>query len=116
MAERCEIVCEIRYGSDLSFEDVTEAESALRQAAEDLLAEFDPAYLDFHPSGDELSFTGSLRSCDGQDLAGLCAALGQSMDPGASGRLVCVEAGFGPVRVFGFGRHGVSEDIVPGRS
>lgn len=116
MAERCEIVCEIRYGGELTFEGVAEAESVLRQAAEDLLAEFDPAYLDFHPLGDELSFTGSLRSCDGPDLAGLCGALAQSMDPGATGRLVCVEAGFGPVRVFYFGKRGVSEDIVPGRS
>jgi hypothetical protein len=101
-AAGCDIIGEILYGSDLPFEAVDGVEASLREAVEDLLAGFDPVYVDFRVSGDGLGFLSALRECPADGLEGACAALSRLLDPQARGRMVVVTAGFGPVRVWTF--------------
>jgi hypothetical protein len=105
----CEVIGEIRYGSELSFEEVVEVEATLREKIEALLTQFDPVYVDIRSSGDELGFMSSLRECDSAGLYGACLELATWLDGGALGRLVAVSAGFGPVQVWTFSASGVNE-------
>lgn len=112
MPQGCDVIGEVRYGSDLTFEEVSEVEGELRERIEALLADFDPVYVDFRSSGDDLGFMSALRDYDSERLRGLCRELAVVMDSGASGRLVAVCSGFGPVRVWAFSAQGIDETGV----
>ena len=105
----CEVIGEIRYGSELSFEEMGQVEATLRDKIESLLAVFDPVYVDFRSSCDELGFMSSLRECDSDALYRACLELASWLDAGSTGRLVAVTAGFGPVRMWTFSVQGVDE-------
>lgn len=108
-ATGCDVIGEILYGSDLPFEDVDAAEAGLKDAVENLLAGFDPLYVDFRASGDGLGFVSSLRECPVDGLEGACAALSRLLDPQGRGRLVAVAAGLGPVQAWTFSAQGVDK-------
>jgi len=108
----CDIIGEIHYGSELPYEALDGVEAALKDAVEDLLAEFDPVYVDFRASGDALGFLSSLRECPGEEFKRVCAALVGLMDPQGAGRVVAVAGNFGAVRVWNFSAKGVQEAAV----
>lgn len=111
-AGSCELTGEIRYGGDLSFEEVGEVETELMSGLEALLSGFDPVYVDFRTSGDDFTFTCTLRAFEPEELRAMCWKLAAMVDAGAVGRLVAVEGGFGPVRVLNFSARGVDETCV----
>lgn len=110
----CDLFCEIRHGGELSFEDLGALEDEIRASVEALLAPMAPSYVDFRVSGDDFGFVSSLKDAREEDLRRMCWELASLVDPGATGRLVAVEAGFGPVRVWRFSAKGVDESIVDG--
>ena len=107
--QSCDVIGEIRYGNDLSFEDVGDVESTLRERVEELLSGLSPLYVDFRSTGDVLGFLSTLREFDAEELRGICQELIPVMDPGATGRLVVVSGGFGPVHVWSFSARGLDE-------
>jgi hypothetical protein len=110
--QNCDVIGEIRYGSDLSFEDVGDVEATLRERVEELLSGLSPLYVDFRSSGDDLGFLSTLREFDAKELRGMCQELILVMDPGATGRLVAVSGGFGPVHVWSFSARGLDETCL----
>ena len=107
----CDLACEIRYGSELSFEEAGEMEALLQRSAQEALAGLDPDHVDFRTTGDEVAFLGSVRGCGPGELREVCERLRAVMDPGAQGRLVAVGRGFGPVTVWRFSSLGVEEAV-----
>lgn len=108
----CELFCEIRHGGELSFEDLGAQEDEIRAGVEDILASMAPAYVDFRVMGDDFGFVSSLRDAQLEELRKLCWELASLVDPGARGRLVAVESGFGPVRIWSFSAQGVDETLA----
>lgn len=109
MTDGYELIGEILYGHDLSFEEVSELETILCEQLEVSLEELEPSFLDIKPMGDDLSFTSSVNACLPGDLRQACEQLSERMPPGAKGRLVAVTRGFGPVYVWIFTAMGVEE-------
>jgi len=109
-----EIMGEIQYGGDLSFEDASRVEAVLRERVETLLAGFEPAYLDFRTTGDDIRFVSSVRAGRADDLRSVCYDLAAALDFGASGRLVAFGWGLGPVRLWTFSSGGVDETCLAG--
>lgn len=107
----CQLIAEIRYGSDLSFDAVNTMDAALRERAETLLAPLGPAYVDMRGTGDDFGFTAQ-APVEEEDLRGLCRGLAALMDPQARGRLVAVPEGLGPVSVWRFTAQSMAEDIL----
>lgn len=109
MTDGYELIGEILYGHDLSFEEVSDLETVLCDQLEISLEELGPTFLDIKPMGDDLSFTSSVSACLSGDLRQTCERLSASLPRGAKGRLVAVARGFGPVIVWFFTAMGVEE-------
>jgi hypothetical protein len=110
MAETvCELMGEIHYGTQLSYEEVGELEPLLQERLESLLAKLGPEFLDVTATGDELVFVTSLTLCRPDDLREMCRDLGGLLGPGAKGRIVYVERGFGQVLSWVFTALGCQE-------
>ncbi len=107
-AQGCELLGEIRYGRDLSFEQVAELEARLRDRTQELLADMAPAWAEFSTTGDDLRFIASLPDYDPEALLRFCGELRGLLDPEGRGRLVAVATGFGPVRSWVFWPGGVN--------
>ncbi|MFZ5425531.1 MAG: hypothetical protein ACOZEN_01045 [Thermodesulfobacteriota bacterium] len=107
-----ELTCEIRHGSDISFEEVGEVENEIRERLDRLLAPLEPAYVDMRVTGDDFGFVSSVRAGGREELRQVCWELASMVDPGARGRLVAVEAGFGPVVIWRFSASGVDEHVA----
>jgi len=110
--EGCELYAEIRYGEELSFEEVDRLEALLRESLPEIMAGLAPSYLDIRLSGDELAFVSSLPAVHSDDLRAVCGRLGALMGPGAHARLVVVGHGFGPVLLWRFTSLGLEETEV----
>ena len=110
--EGCELYAEIRYGEELSFEEVGQVEALLREELAGVLAVLAPSYLDIRLKGDELAFLTSLPPCETGDLREVCHRLGQMMGQGSQGRLVVAGHGFGPVLVWRFTAQGLEENAA----
>jgi predicted mannosyl-3-phosphoglycerate phosphatase (HAD superfamily) len=116
MADVCgDLVGEIRYSSDLTFEEVGELEVSLQERLECVLADFNPVYLEVRTTGDELVFVSSLTVCQVEELREVCRVLGELLGPGAKGRMVFVEHRFGPVTGWIFTALGYDETEVFGQ-
>lgn len=105
----CELMGEIHYGLELSYEEVGELEPLLQERLESLLAKLGPEAFDVRASGDEMVFVSSLTLCKPDDLRDMCRELGSLLGPGAKGRLVYVERGFGQVMAWVFTPLGCQE-------
>ncbi len=110
--EGCELYAEIRYGEELSFEEVGHVEALLREELAGVLVALAPSYLDVRLKGDELAFLTSLPPCHTDDLREVCRQLGEMMGQGSQGRLVVAGHGFGPVLVWRFTSLGLEENTV----
>lgn len=108
----CQVIAEIRYGSDVSFDAANMMDIALRERAEALLAPLAPAYVDLRGSGDDFGFVSLVLAWDEEILREVCRSLAGLMDPQARGRLVAVPEGLGVVRVWRFTAQSMVEDSV----
>lgn len=107
--EGCELYAEIHYGEELSFEEVGNVETLLRENLPGVLAVLAPSYLDIRLKGDEMAFITSLPPCHTDDVREVCHQLGEMMGHGSHGRMVVVGHGFGPVLVWRFSAEGLDE-------
>lgn len=110
----CQVIAEIRYGSDVSFDAANMMDIALRECAESRLAPLGPAYVDMRGTGDDFGFVSQLLAWDEDLLREVCRGLAGLMDPQARGRLVAVPEGLGAVRVWRFTAESMVEDSVAG--
>lgn len=107
-----ELTCEIRHGSDISFEEVGDVENEIRERLDRLLDPLEPAFVDIRATGDDFGFVSSVRGGSREELRQVCWELASMVDPGAHGRMVAVEAGLGPVLVWRFSASGVDESVA----
>jgi hypothetical protein len=116
MADVCgELIGEIRYAADLTFEEVGDLEVALQERLERVLTDYNPSYLEVRSTGDEFVFVSSLTVCQVEDLREVCRVLGELLCPGAKGRMVFIEHHFGPVTGWIFTAMGYDEAEVLGQ-
>jgi len=108
----CQVIAEIRYGSDVSFDAANMMDVALRECAEAMLAPLGPAYVDMRGSGDDFGFVALVLAWDEDLLREVCRSLAGLMDPQARGRMVAVPDGLGVVRVWRFTAQSMVEDSV----
>ncbi|MFP5223852.1 MAG: hypothetical protein ACLGSA_16285 [Acidobacteriota bacterium] len=108
----CQLIAEIRYGSEVSFDAASMMDAALREQTQVLLAPLGPAYVDVHGTGDDFGFAAQVPMWADEDLRAVCSGLAALMDPQARGRLVAVPGGFGPVTVWRFTTDSLVEEIL----
>jgi len=108
----CQVIAEIRYGSDVSFDAANMMDIALRERAETMLAPLGPAYVDMRGTGDDFGFVAQLLAWDDDLLREICRSLAGLMDPHGRGRLVAVPDGLGTVRVWRFTAQSMIEDNI----
>ena len=113
--EGCELYAEVRYGEELSFEEVGRLEALLRVSLPEAMAGLFPSYLDIRTGGDGLAFVSSVPAVHPDELRDLCGRLGALMGMGAHGRLVVVGHGFGPVFLWRFTCDSLEETEVGAR-
>ncbi len=112
MDDLCQIVGEIDFGSDLTYERLNEIEEELKELVEEHLHSLDASHLDFDLGGDSIVFHSAAPDCRSDTMMDVCEAMVPSMEDGMRGRIVCVRHGFEEISVYFFSNAGCEEIAV----
>lgn len=112
MEERCLIVGEIMFGSEISYERLSELEEDLKAAVEEHMHALGAAHLDFDLTHDTIVFQSSVPECAADAVVEACEAMIPLMDEGVRGRMVCVRHGFEEITVCHFSPDGCEETAL----
>ncbi|WP_027184716.1 hypothetical protein [Desulfovibrio inopinatus] len=96
----CQVTGEVDYGDALSFEEVGDAELALRREIEEAMHDMGAEHLDFDTSGDMLSFESGFFSRPEGIAHQLCDRLAPYFRLDMRGRIVVLERNLAPLIVF----------------